>query len=65
MKKHFTDDLELRQAILERLKNNGGYCPCVVQSYGKPQYKCLCENFRLHTPVGEACHCGLYIKDTD
>ena len=63
MKKHLTDDIELREYIFEGLRNNKSYCPCVVNSLGNPKYKCPCEDFRLNTEVGEACFCGLYIKD--
>jgi len=65
MKIHVTEDKELITAIRAGLKENDGYCPCVFESRGKEKYKCLCENFRLYTPVGQACHCGLYIKDED
>lgn len=63
MRIHASTDKELVKMIRERLKENEGYCPCVFESKGKEQYKCLCENFRLYTPVGETCHCGLYVKD--
>jgi len=63
MKRHLTDDLEIREYVLEGLKNNDGYCPCVLNSKNKPDYKCPCLDFRKNTKVGEACFCGLYIKD--
>lgn len=63
MKKHLTDNLEIREVVFEGLKTNKGYCPCIVNSLGKAQYKCPCEDFRLNVPAGESCHCGLYIKD--
>lgn len=65
MKKHFTADEELKLLILDGLKRNGGYCPCIYESKGKSEYKCPCQDFRQNTPIGEACHCGLYIKDSN
>ena len=63
MKVHINPDKEIVAMIRQGLKDNEGYCPCVYQSKGKIEYLCPCENFRLKTPVGEKCHCGLYIKD--
>ena len=63
MKVHITDDKELAAAIAKGLKENGGYCPCIYQSKGKPEYKCMCQDFLTNVKVGETCHCGLYIKD--
>ena len=63
LKVHVTDNIELRDSIRSALRNNDGYCPCVVNSKGKPEYKCMCKDFVENTPAGEACHCGLYIKE--
>ena len=63
MKFHITENDELIKAIRQALINNDGYCPCVYESKGIPEYKCLCKNFREKVPVGKPCHCGLYIKD--
>lgn len=63
LKVHVTDDIELRDSIRIALKNNDGYCPCVVNSKGKKEYKCMCLDFINNTPVGQACYCGLYVKD--
>ena len=65
MKAHINSNKELVQMIRTELKNNDGYCPCVLNSKGQEKYKCMCEEFRLHTPVGQPCHCGLYIKDEE
>lgn len=65
MKKHLTEDLELRSYIFEGLKANKSYCPCVANSLNKPDYKCPCKDFRENTKVGESCFCGLYIKDEE
>lgn len=62
MKVQVTSDIELRDSVRERLKDNDGYCPCVIDSRGKEEYKCMCRNFLDDTQVGESCHCGLYIK---
>ena len=63
MKKHFTDNIEIKTIVLQGLKDNHGYCPCIYNSINKPEYKCPCQDFRINTKLGEACYCGLYIKD--
>lgn len=63
LKIHVTSNIELRDSIRNALKENDGYCPCVINSKGKEQYRCLCDDFVYNIPVGESCHCGLYIKD--
>lgn len=63
MKVHLNPDKEVVEMIRQGLKENGGYCPCIYQSKGKPEYKCMCEDFLSNVKVGETCHCGLYIKD--
>ena len=63
MKVHITNDKELATTIRAALKENEGYCPCIYQSKGKPEYKCMCKDFLENVKTGEACHCGLYIKD--
>lgn len=63
MKQHITNNAEIKNIVLQGLKQNEGYCPCIVNSKGKPQYKCMCQDFRENTKIGEACHCGLFIKD--
>ena len=63
LKAHITPDESLRLIIQEGLRQNDGYCPCTIKSKGKPEYKCVCEDFRLNVPAGQTCHCGLYIKD--
>ena len=44
--------------IKERLKENGGYCPCALEK--NKDTKCMCKEFR-ETKEG-FCHCGLYEK---
>lgn len=63
MKVHVSEDKELVAMVREGLVRTSGYCPCVKDSIGKDEYKCLCKDFRENIPVGERCHCGLYIKD--
>lgn len=63
MKVTVTSNIELKDSVRKALKENGGYCPCVLNSRGKEKYKCMCQSFIEDTPVGKACHCGLYIKD--
>ena len=63
MKLHVNNDKELVAIIREGLRNNDGYCPCVANSRGQEKYKCICEDMRERVPVGETCHCGLYVKD--
>ena len=63
MKVHITEDAELRNSVRNALKMNDGYCPCILNSKGKEEYKCMCRDFIENTPAGEHCHCGLYIKD--
>ena len=63
MKLHATENELLARTIREGLKKNNGYCPCVVDSKGKEEYKCICLEMREKIPVGQSCHCGLYVKD--
>lgn len=63
MKIHLNTDKRLVELIKQELKENEGYCPCVVNSKGQKKYKCPCEDFRYNISIGESCHCGLYIKD--
>lgn len=65
MKIHVTSNEELKQTIRQGLKNNDGYCPCIVNSKEQEKYKCMCEAFRLNIKAGQSCHCGLYIKDEE
>ena len=63
MRVHITENKELAATIRQELKENEGFCPCVYQSKGKPEYKCFCKDFRENVQVGNACYCGLYVKD--
>lgn len=63
MKAHLNSNTEIVEIVRQGLQENDGYCPCIYQSKGKPEYKCPCEDFRRNVIVGQLCHCGLYIKD--
>lgn len=63
MKYHLTDDKDIRDAVLEGLKINKGYCPCVINSQGDKNYKCPCKEFREEIEIGNYCYCGLFHKD--
>lgn len=57
------NDSELVDEIKEKLKDNGGYCPC--RTVKDDDTKCMCKEFRdmikRDDKFGE-CHCGLYVK---
>ena len=63
MKLHVSDNEMVVKNIRAALRENDGYCPCVYQSKGKQEYKCICKDFIENVQVGQTCHCGLYIKD--
>ena len=65
MKVHVTDNKELATIIRNGLRENNGYCPCIMNSKGKEEYKCMCEDFLKNIHIKESCHCGLYIKDEE
>ena len=49
---------ENAQEIKERLKENGGYCPCTI--IRNDDTKCMCKAFREGKE--NECHCGLFIR---
>lgn len=53
------DDKQLVDEIRQKLKENGGYCPCKLIK--DQDTKCMCKEFREQITGGE-CHCGLYKK---
>ena len=63
MKVRINPDKDIVEAIRHGLKENEGYCPCIFESKGKSEYKCMCKDFLENVPAGQSCHCGLYIKD--
>ena len=60
MKVKITQDKEYAEKIRSLLKNNGGYCPCMLEK--NEDTRCMCKDFRENVAVGEFCHCGLYQK---
>ena len=62
MKYRLVEDKYVVDFIKQRLNQNGGYCPSVLDSYGKEEFKCPCENFKEAVKKGETCQCGLYVK---
>jgi hypothetical protein len=55
---------EKAKKIQNKIKENGGYCPCVLPSKRTEDHLCMCKNF-LEAPAGTICHCGLYQKVED
>ena len=45
--------------VLNKVKNNDGFCPCKIEH--TPDTKCMCKEFREQNDEG-LCHCGLYKK---
>lgn len=52
-------DREEAERIKKAVKDNNGYCPCMLQK--TPDTKCPCKNFREQSEPG-LCHCGLMMK---
>lgn len=52
-------DKEIFESVKQAVKNNDGYCPCVILR--SENSKCICKAFREQNYEGE-CHCGLYVK---
>ena len=46
--------------ILQKVKENNGYCPCRVDR--NEDTKCMCKDFRnqIDLKIKGTCHCGLY-----
>lgn len=59
MKIRLNTDKEYVKNMREKLKENGGYCPCKIIK--NEDTKCICKEF-LEQGLGP-CHCGLYIKE--
>ena len=51
-------DKEVVNSIREKLKETGGYCPCVIETFWDEDTKCPCRNLKEK----EECCCGLYVK---
>lgn len=50
-------DRDYLNNIRTAIRDNDGYCPCVLQR--NEDTKCPCRNFRDKN----ICHCGLYVED--
>lgn len=59
MEIRYSDDFVLVEEIKQKLKENGGFCPCRIEK--TPDTKCMCKEFR-EQESGE-CHCGLFVKE--
>ena len=46
--------------MMEKIKENDGYCPCKLEK--SSDTKCMCKEFRDQVIEGY-CHCGLYYKE--
>lgn len=62
MKYRETNDRETVNFIKQRLQDNNGYCPGVVDSQKNECWLCPCQDFRENVKKGETCRCGLYVK---
>ena len=53
---------EIVTSIREKLKENGGYCPCALVK--NKDTKCMCKDFRdkIDNDYKGECHCGLYVS---
>ena len=56
--KPIDDESEFKR-ISELVKENDGYCPCLIQR--NEDTKCPCKEFREQYFAGK-CRCGRYIK---
>lgn len=52
-------DDNVYQEITQAVKDNDGYCPCMINKTADT--KCPCKEFREQVIEGE-CHCGRYLK---
>ena len=59
-----SEDKELVQEIREKIKENGGYCPCKIEK--TDDTKCMCKEFKAQIADSDFegfCHCMLYYKE--
>ena len=52
------DKNEHLDLILQKIKENYGYCPCALEK--NEDTKCNCKKFREGSPG--ICYCGAFIK---
>lgn len=65
MRVRLNDDTDLVKEIQDKLKLNGGYCPCAVVQTSET--KCMCKVFRdkIKDKIEGECHCGLYVAELE
>ena len=59
-----SEENELVQEIREKIKENGGYCPCKIEK--TDDTKCMCKEFKEQIADSDFegfCHCMLYYKE--
>jgi len=58
-------DKSYADIVLEKLRNNGGYCPCRLENTADT--KCVCKEFREQIGRGEpgVCHCELFVAEAE
>lgn len=63
MKVKTNPDKEFAKEINDKLKENGGYCPCRLTK--SKDTKCMRKEFRNMITNGETgmCHSGLYLYE--
>ncbi len=52
-------DKKIYEEVTQKVKENGGYCPCMINK--TEDTKCICKEFRSSAEQGE-CHCGRFVK---
>lgn len=64
MKIKLNPDQSIVKELKEKMKQNGGYCPCRLRR--TEETKCMCKEFRDSISDAEFegyCHCMLYYKE--
>lgn len=63
MKIKLNPDKKQVKEIREKLKENGGYCPCRLIK--NEETKCICKDFKdaVNSGIKGYCHCELYYVD--
>lgn len=58
-------DTEYANKMKRKLKENAGYCPCVLIKNNDT--KCRCREFReqIENGISGSCHCGLWLAVED
>lgn len=55
-------DKKIVEEIRNKIRQNGGYCPCKINK--TDDTLCICKEFQEQEEDGY-CHCGLYYKQND